>query len=499
MPPHHDNPPFSFQDPDAFRILRDVFSAADYTEKGILTALGVSDISSMKGDNVPLLLHRTSRGTPLDTLIRLFLIKVPCSIQVIQQAIRPMEIESWAEAGLIHVNKTSVTAAMEIIPFRNFLLAYDHPNVLNTPFKEHYVMGIGSSTLTLANLTVRSRSRRTLDLGAGCGIHGMLASSHSDRVIAADLNPRAKAFATFNSILNRITNMECVQGDLFEPVRDQKFDLVVTNPPFVVSPESRYVYRDGGTQSDHMTKKIVQQAPNFLNEGGFCQILCNWVRKTDQDWRERLQTWFAGTGCDVWVMQSETYDAAAYATKWIRHTERDNKVNDAQRFKKWIAYYEEQKIEAVSTGIITMRRSSAHKNWFWTDDTPERMLGPCGDTIVQGFRLRDFLGSMHSDEALLNERLHYAPHIRLERQSAPIDDRWVEDINRIHLTKGFAYSGAIDPFVANLVMACDGTHTLKDLLNQMAASLGSDSKDITSDFCRVVRGLLEKGYILPEP
>ena len=242
----------------------------------------------------------------------------------------------------------------------------------------------------------------------------------------------------------------------------------------------------------------MQEVPGFLNEGGFCQILCNWAVKRGEDWHERLSKWFVGTGSDVWTMRSMTEDAAEYAAKWIRHTERDDTAGYRERFREWMAYYEAQDIEAVCSGIITMRRSSGHANWFRWDDTPEKMLGPCGDAVVLGFQLQDFLASMEKDEDLLNARMRFSSHVRLERQSTPSVDGWVEEVTRIHLEKGFAYFGNIDPFIANLIVGCDGKHTLKELLGKMADSLGANPQDIIPAFCSITRGLIQKGYLLPE-
>lgn len=69
---------FLFHDSDDFKRLRDAFEAAGYTDAGVLEALEIKDFPSIRGSDVPLLLRRTKRSTPLDTLIRLFLMEVPC-------------------------------------------------------------------------------------------------------------------------------------------------------------------------------------------------------------------------------------------------------------------------------------------------------------------------------------------------------------------------------------------------------------------------------------
>lgn len=78
---------------------------------------------------------------------------------------------------------------------------------------------------------------------------------------------------TFNARLNGLSNIACLEGDLFGPVRGRMFDLVIMNPPFVISPEMKYIYRDSGMEADQVCQKIVRKVPRFLNEGGYCHIL----------------------------------------------------------------------------------------------------------------------------------------------------------------------------------------------------------------------------------
>ncbi len=493
------NSTFLFHDPDNFQRLRSVFETAGYTNAGVLERLGVRDFPSIRENDLQLLLRRTSRDTPLDTLIRLFLIETPCDIEAVKRALQPMKIETLAETGIIRIDGSLVTATIKLLPYDNLLVAFDQSRMLQTDLRQNYVMGIGSSTLTLANVIIRRHSRLTLDLGTGCGVHAFMAAQHSDYVIATDINPRAVQIASFNASLNGLTNIVCLEGDLFDPVKERKFDLVITNPPFVISPETRYIYRDGGMEADQVCRKIVREVPQYLNEGGYCQILCNWIEPHGQEWHKRLQSWVEGAGCDVWVMRSETRDAETYASTWIRHTEKDdNEDQFAQRFEKWMTYYEQQGINSVGAGLITIRRrSGSHLNWYRADDAPEKMLGPCGDYIVLGFELRDFLETAQDNTVLLNTRFHVSPDVRLERQSAPSAEGWADETIRLRLKRGLAYEGNIDSSMANVIVRCDGNRPLKDLLKEMAGSLGADISNITSAFCDLVRKLVERGFLLP--
>jgi methylase of polypeptide subunit release factors len=119
--------------------------------------------------------------------------------------------------------------------------------------------------------------RSALDLCAGSGVQALFAAAHSDRVIGTDVNPRALALAKLSAALNGIQNIEWRLGDLLEPVSGERFELVIANPPFVVSPVRELTFRDSGRRADELSREIVTGAAAALAEGGFAHVLCSWV------------------------------------------------------------------------------------------------------------------------------------------------------------------------------------------------------------------------------
>src|SRR3989344_3553956 len=71
-----------------------------------------------------------------------------------------------------------------------------------------------------------------LDLCTGSGILALFAAEKTEKVYAVDINKRALEFAKVNADLNGISNIEFLEGDLFEPVKEMKFKLIFANPPF---------------------------------------------------------------------------------------------------------------------------------------------------------------------------------------------------------------------------------------------------------------------------
>jgi SAM-dependent methyltransferase len=476
-------------------ILRDVLAKAGFDDNAVLARLGIQDFPSLKSRDFSLLMRRTNSGDALDTLVRLFLIGVPCPVGDVARAVAPINPESLAAAGLIKVAGGQVTAAIKMLPHRGLYIAFDQPGILLTGLKENYVMGIGSSTLTLANVTIRKHSRNTLDLGCGCGYHALLAASHSEKVFASDINPRALDYTRFNAALNGFENVICVEGSLFEPFDGHRFDLIISNPPFVISPEKRYIYRDGGMAGDELCRQIVKHCGNYMEEGGFLQMLCNWAEYERETWADTLSRWFDGSGCDSWVIRSETKNIFTYAANWIKHTEKEDLGNYQKRLDEWLEYYGQLGIGSVGSGVINMRKSAEKHTWFRPGESPEKMLGPCGINIELGFETFDFLFAA-DDETLLGTRFKLSEDARLERVSVPTPEGWADESITLTLAKGLVYSGGIDPVMSNMLISCDGRHTLEELLKDVSSAAGIPVDNLSKGFCNLIRDLAAKGFLL---
>ncbi len=206
---------------------------------------------------------------------------------------------------------------LRVFPFDGLLLLMDPPELLEQGTGPDFVSGLTNSTAALMCCTIRRPSRATLDLGTGCGVLAFLAARHSERVWATDVNPRALCMARLNARLNGLAGVEFVLGSGFEPVRQQKFDLIVTNPPFILGPLKRYTFRDSGMELDGLCRQLIADAPQHLEEGGFFQCQLEWPVLRGEDWKERLSGWLRDSGCDALVIRTAT-------TTWAGTGRRDD-------------------------------------------------------------------------------------------------------------------------------------------------------------------------------
>jgi SAM-dependent methyltransferase len=347
------------------------------------------------------------------------------------------------------------------------------------------VLGVGAASLTLAAATPRARVGRVLDLGTGAGIQALLAASHAQTVVATDRNPRAVSYTRVAGALNG-TEIDARQGDLLEPVASDSFDLIVSNPPFVISPSRRYTYRDAGYDGDEVCRRLVQQIPARLSPGGHAVLLVNWLHLEGRDGDERVQQWFDGTGCDGWVVQRELAAPEDYVTAWLRDT--DESAFDAL-YDPWVEAL--AGVEAVAFGVVALhKRTDGLAPQVTLAEVDQPTAATWGEEVTAHFQRRALL-----EGDLLQARLALRADVRLHQVASRTGEGWVVDTQLLQQEAGLRWSGGVDGYGATLLAACDGTQRLGDLLAVLAASAGLTEAEAADQVLPVVRSLVEQGFL----
>ncbi len=482
-------------DPSRYQRIRDVLEKANYTDQGVSAALGIENLGKLRERKLPALLRRVNDGSTLEVLIRLFVLGQPVDVASAQRALAPMTVAEWQEMRLIDVTSSSVVGCLQLRCYEGLVFTYDFPRGRGG-LPQDYVMGVSPSSLVLAGMTVRRKNGSTLDVGSGCGIQAILAAAHSDRVVGVDCNPRAIGLARFNAGLNAIHNAEFREGNMFAPVRGERFDLIVSNPPFIISPENRHFFLNSGLEGDEICRRIVQEAPGFLKNGGYCILNANWAVIEKEDWRARLASWFEGTGCDGLVLQQESPDLGEYAASFIQ-IENHEEAEYLRLFDKWMEYYAKHRIVGIGQGVLVMRRAAGRANWFGVEPFPASIAYPAGDDVAQLVEARTLLHSLPDEKGFLDVRLRLAPNVRLDQVCEAADGAWRPVAGRVHRIGGLQYSGALDGPSAAALARWDGTRPLKLYLNELAVALNTDLAALLPSALPIIRRLVEQGFLVP--
>jgi SAM-dependent methyltransferase len=477
----------------AIEKLRRALDASGYSAQTVRAALGPELGQSHFRLDTPLYLRRLDAGNPLHAQIQLFAMDAWVGEREARNALQPLDLDSAAELGLIERDGRGVRGIVRIAAHDGLWLAHDrHEDFMPNPERDH-VLGVNPAAITLANLTPRAPVRATLDLGAGCGVQALLSARHSTVVAAVDINPRALAFARFNALLNGAGNVDCLAGDMFAPVAERRFDLIVCNPPYVISPDSRFVFRDSGQPGDTICERVVRGAARQLEDGGFASILCNWALRRGEAWSAPLERWVLGSGCDAWLLKSDIQDPVTYAAIWNRSRETKSY---AEALERWTGAYRELGIEAIGLGAVILRRR-AGANWVRADPMPANPVEPCHDQILRVFRAHDFLSRLRDARELLGHAFQLAPDHQIRQTLKGRDGRWVVERAEVALDSGFRFQGGVDGYALRFLASGDGRRTLGDVLDELGKEGGCDANELADCATSVVQQMVALGLVVP--
>lgn len=463
-----------------------------YTIKSLHDEKGLSERASRQFGTLRYLLDQTREQNVFNTLVRWFAIGVPVPSEVAQELIPAWVTELCEQTGLLVRCNGALEATAMLSPMDPLMIAADRCLKWEEDPAD-LVIWPNPTTQQLFNFTVRRPGRATLDIGTGSGIQALAAAEHSEIVVATDLNPRAAEFTRFNAWLNGIERVECVIGDAFEPVQGRTFDLIIANPPFFISPASELLYCENPLELDTFCRRLAREAPAYLNEGGFYQMVCEWVELKGQPWRERVAEWVSNTGCDAWVIKQYTMTPSNYGSERARQRPCKNPSEEYAGFADWVSYYHEKQVTAIHGGVIAMRRRDG-KNWLRIQDSPVSLQDPIGDLIMSGFDAWDLLQSS-TDEQLLDSNPKLVPEARLHEHFRQGEGAWRPASLKLEAGPPMPRQLQMDPIVAHFVGQFDGTRPLRELVQNLAKEAKVEPERVGRESLAITRKLLEEGFL----
>ena len=465
-------------------------------------------------------------------LVRLFTLGRPVPESALEVALPTLGVGGAAALGLVRLeggragfaadrwappSRTAV-ATCDLRPYggdaHDWWVASDLSELaLGGPLRADHVLGIGGASTTLASWTVRRPVDRALDLGTGCGVQALHLTGHARAVVATDISERALAYAAFNVALAgsderggaaAVPSVELLAGDLLDPVAGQQFSLVVSNPPFVITPREEglpvYEYRDGGRAGDTLVRTLVRQVGSVLEPGGVAQLLGNWEVPTGRTWRDVWHEWLEeqardGVALDAWVVQRESQDPAEYAELWARDGgARPGSEAHSRMYAAWLRDFASRDVERVGFGVVTLQRPATDRpTWRSLDEAHGPVAAPMGPVVDAGLRARTWLAE-HSDDDLLDVAWSCAPDVTEERHGRPGAD----DPSVILLRQGGGLGRVVraGTLLAAYAGVADGELTARAALDAIATVLDLDAEHVRAEVVPQLRELVADGLLV---
>ncbi|WP_241977695.1 methyltransferase [Cryobacterium sp. TMS1-13-1] len=546
--------------------LRTDLAAAHFSVPGLTGLWGIeADAALRRNRRVPAqralaaLAAKLGRNEPAATLARLFLLGDAVPRADLDAALPTLGAVGAAELGLVAADGSAdVCPLVDLRPY-SFIDAHGAGSwwivsdlgelALGHPLGESHVLGIGGASRTLSGLMMPTAVERALDIGTGCGIQAMHASRHAEQVVATDISVRALELAALNADLNEIDNIEFRCGSLFEPVAGERFDHIISNPPFVITPRAEgvpsYEYRDGGMVGDALVEAVVRGAADHLTPGGVVQLLGNWEYHDETDAFERLERWLtpvagqsapasaapssaasaptaaisaaapaasASPALDAWIIEREVQSPGEYAETWIRDGGTRPGPDFDRLYNAWLNDFEARGVRRVGFGYLLLRLPAG-------DAPAAGSEAPISaPTLRRLERLPEALGhnpaglgahlagcvaahdwqAQTDDAHLLRTNLTVASDVTEERHYWPGQSD--PTLMTLHQGSGFGRSVPLDTALAGLVGACDGDLAVGAIIGALAQLLDADEPALNAELLPKVRALLVDGFLTgPEP
>jgi methylase of polypeptide subunit release factors len=477
----------------AARTLGDALRRVGFNEDAVIELLG-ENAYGLTRDDVPVGVRRLP-DSRLGTVLRSLFLQQPVPTSELAQALGRAAVEALETTGLAAVGD-EVEPHGRIVPVGDlFVTSDDFPGEDAEKDPPDFVAAYTPTSKLCDALTPRGPIDRALDIGTGSGVQAMLSARQAREVVATDVNPRALAFAELNAALNGFTNIECRLGSLFEPVEGETFDVITSNAPFVVSPENRWAYRDGGLEADRFSELIVREAVRHLSEDGYATLLVSWVAEDEGESDARPLEWTEGSECDSWILPIYALDPLDHAVRWNVHL-----AGQADAFGRvidtWTSYLDELGVELVTEGAVLLHRRVGRAHSSRVDVVDDDLVDHAGDQIKRAFEARARLVELDKPKELLDKRVALAGLVRLERDLDADGSRPVERGGLVQIAEGMNLGVEADPNLLQIVASLDGTQTLDDVIGATAGDLGlsgGDAKRLRREALSLARELLELG------
>ena len=463
--------------------------AVGYTTEVIEELLGEDGPSADLAESV--VLERRLPRSAIATTIRLLLLQRPVGATDAAAALGPNGVAALLAIGLVTADDGRLVPRARLVPAEGLYLAFDgFSRGQDDP--PGWVSSFTPTAYWLASLTPRRPVERALDIGTGNGAHALLAAAHADHVIATDVNARALAFTQISAALNGIDNVETRLGSLFEPVAGETFDLITCNAPYVISPERRWQYRDGGLPGDQLSERVVREAAVHLSDGGHASVLVSWLAESEDDPDERIHDWLEGNGCDAWVLGLSGADPLDHAAGWNEHFAGDPDAMTAA-LDEWAEYFAALEAGWITEGAVLMRKRDGDHHVVRADPVDEDELEFASDQIERVFAALTLIAEEGAG-AILEARLSLADEVRFEQE---LDRHGKVREVRIALDEGTCPELELELDTAELLTTLDGQRTLDRAIERTVRRLElgkREASDLRHDAVRVTRELFEQGF-----
>ncbi len=361
--------PLALQPLDAFPAVREFLASSGYTRQFLLDHFKVPGMHLLlyptmsseemrlrcQGDSVPLL------------LAKLLLAGFPVKREEVERGIPAAALEAMLALGLLRPSSPepgSLHAPVIVFESHGLYLASDRSRQGDGPGyggADYVMAGAEDVSRVFVDSIPKTPCGAFLEIGTGSGMCALAASRCSDQVWATDINQRAALYTKFNCLLNEVSNVTALSGDMYQPVAGLRFDRIASHPPFEPPLKKSMIYAVGGEDGEGLIAKVVSGAPRHLNPGGRLYCLVMGTDREQEGFHERAGRWLGDQApeCDLALFVVQTMRPDEYALDHIR----GGNV-DAGMLSRWESFYQRLGARRVIFGHLVIQRKAEDRPVF---------------------------------------------------------------------------------------------------------------------------------------
>src|SRR5437867_1673718 len=493
--------PFRMATPEEYSRVRDLFVRVGFEEDPLFARFGITSIRELLLSNDQGVFRDNIEITDaLSLLVKLFLRgeRVPWS--VVRSVLNAADLAAIEALGVLHSPSASselCTSTIAIYPLSELFIASDrlarYDATTEKPPTDVVYSPITPQTISFLRLMPRDRCDSLLDLCTGTGVLALVAASDfARRATATDVSERAVRFATFNAALNNLTNVQALQGSVYEPIGKAEFDMIVAHPPYVPAFETKYVWRDGGEDGEQITRAIIAGLLEHLRPGGqfFCSCMLTDRKDAPLENRLRAMLGAASDEFDIVVAQEKTVQPLQFCAEQARsgHAPFDG-------LARWNETIKRLGIEQMVVVALLLQRRNSDREVI----TTRRALSPLTSAADLQWLVRWLLTTngwgIEEYRRLLASRPRVLPRTELQSRSRVHEGQWsVEECTLVTLAP-FAVQATCPNWYATLLQFCDGRMTAREHLQYLRDTHAVPDAASEDAFAMMIRQLVDAGLV----
>lgn len=499
-------------------LLRQDLLKSGYSKPAVLRILGRESLVeaqhgapwSARRRLADALANKQSEDHLLSILVSLFVVGDSLPSTVVERAFSALTIAGAKQLGIIAAGVPgTVTAAFSITPHTTILgktnstmwIISDLDDHLRTNYVRHdHVMGIGGATFSLISAIPNEPVVYSADVGTGSGLVALELAQISKQVLATDISKRALLFAKLNAQLNLVENISWGEGDLFNPLRGQKFDLIVSNPPFVITPQGNlphWEYRSSVETGDALLTRMLAEVGQYLYHDGTFIALGNWEEKITP----------GDVNLSYWIIERGSQSPLQYVETWLRDSGILQGSVEYSDFKKqWIKDFNLRDVAKITYGYILIRNIETSEPIKRIEFIPGPLglhsenipISDASEIELFGQNWSSYFATVHQLQDMNKSEILHTVFFRNKtvyelRTLVP----GTENIIALNLIKqnGIERQVQVDTTIAAVVGACDGELTLGQIIDALCVLLEVNYEQLELEILSKLNELLWLGIL----